>query len=470
MKPFAVVVMFFCLCSYAVAQPVNRKLEKAVKQLLDDAQMKHAIMGLYVVNAATGEPVYDWNGGAGLAPASTQKIFTSTASLALLGTNYRYATLLAHNGSIASGTLNGDLIIIGSGDPSFGSWRYASTKRAELLRRIGTVLQQNGIRNISGNILVQDTVFSYQPLPGGWIWDDMGNYYGAGAWGFNWNENQYDLQLKPGSREGDPVEITGTDPALQNASLYNQLTTGKAGSGDNGYIYLPPYSTNGFTAGTVPAGARSFTISGALPNPALQFGYDLQQQLLAQHIAVKGTVQSGWQLLGKGQSWPAYTQVLDTMYSPTLDSLVYWFLQKSINLYGEALIKTLAHQAGAEGSTVDGVALLRNFWAANGIEKSALKILDGSGLSPQNRVTTQALVTALQFARQQPWFNSFYNDLPLYNNMHMKSGTIGGSKAFAGYQTSKEGTTYTFAIIINNFDGAAAAIVQKMYGVLNELK
>jgi D-alanyl-D-alanine carboxypeptidase/D-alanyl-D-alanine-endopeptidase (penicillin-binding protein 4) len=175
-------------------------------------------------------------------------------------------------------------------------------------------------------------------------------------------------------------------------------------------------------------------------------------------------------LLGKGQSWPAYTQVLDTLYSPTLDSLVYWFLQKSINLYGEALIKTLAHQAGAEGSTVDGVALLRNFWAANGIEKSALKILDGSGLSPQNRVTTQALVTALQFARQQPWFNSFYNDLPLYNNMRMKSGTIGGSKAFAGYQTSKEGTTYTFAIIINNFDGAAAAIVQKMYGVLNELK
>jgi len=156
--------------------------------------------------------------------------------------------------------------------------------------------------------------------------------------------------------------------------------------------------------------------------------------------------------------------------SPPLDSLNYWFLQKSINLYGEALIKTIAYQQAGTGSTDKGVEILRDFWSKNGIEKSAINIIDGSGLSPQNRVTTNALVTVLQYAKTRPWFNSFYNALPSYNNMKMKSGTIGGAKAYTGYHTAKNGTEYTFAIIINNYDADAGNIVPKMYKVLDELK
>jgi D-alanyl-D-alanine carboxypeptidase/D-alanyl-D-alanine-endopeptidase (penicillin-binding protein 4) len=96
--------------------------------------------------------------------------------------------------------------------------------------------------------------------------------------------------------------------------------------------------------------------------------------------------------------------------------------------------------------------------------------MDGSGLSPQNRVTTNALVTVLQFAKDKSWYNSFYNALPIYNSMHMKSGTIGGAKAYAGYHTSKAGVQYTFAIIINNYDSEAGSIVPKMFKVLDELK
>ena len=121
-----------------------------------------------------------------------------------------------------------------------------------------------------------------------------------------------------------------------------------------------------------------------------------------------------------------------------------------MNLFGEALLKRLAFEKNGNGNTEDGAGVLRNFWQEKGIEKGAINIMDGSGLSPQNRVTTDALVRVLQFAKERPWYSSFYYSLPLYNGMKMKSGSIGGSRAFAGYHTAKDGTKYTFAIIINN--------------------
>ena len=97
-------------------------------------------------------------------------------------------------------------------------------------------------------------------------------------------------------------------------------------------------------------------------------------------------------------------------------------------------------------------------------------MIDGSGLSPQNRVTTHAEVKVLQYARTRTWFNAFYNALPEYNGMKMKSGSIGGARAFAGYHTAKDGRQYTFSIIVNNYDGSSSDIVKKMYGVLDLLK
>jgi len=130
----------------------------------------------------------------------------------------------------------------------------------------------------------------------------------------------------------------------------------------------------------------------------------------------------------------------------------------------------MAYEKTGFGSTEKGVEILKDFWSEHGIEKSAINIIDGSGLSPQNRVTTDALVKVLQYAKTKSWYNSFYNSLPTFNGMKMKSGTISGAKAFAGYQTSKNGVAYTFAIIINNFDDTNGNIVQKMYKVLDELK
>jgi len=452
---------------FSLSQTIQQRLNSAVQALLKDEQMKHSIMSLYVVETNTGKVVYNLNEQVGLAPASTQKLFTSVAAFELLGSNYKYKTEIGYDGEIKNSTLDGNLYIVGCGDPTFGSFRFASTTQEQLKKQIVEAINAAEIKSIKGNIILDQSKFGYQPLPGGWIWDDIGNYYGAGTWALNWNENQYDLVLKPGKSEGDDVSIVDTSMSLNSSSFINLLKTGKASSGDNGYIYLPPYSTNAFVTGTEAAG-ESVTISGAIPDPSFQIKNFLQNIFKENHIDCSGSTIVVNEFNTTNTSHPQKT--ITTIYSPSFDSVIYWFLQKSINLYGEALTKTFAFEKTGFGSTEKGVEILKDFWNEQGIEKSTINIIDGSGLSPQNRVTTDALVKVLQYAKTKQWYNSFYNALPTYNGTKMKSGTISGAKAFAGYQTSKNGTAYTFAIIINNFDASQGSIVPKMYKVLDELK
>jgi serine-type D-Ala-D-Ala carboxypeptidase/endopeptidase (penicillin-binding protein 4) len=162
--------------------------------------------------------------------------------------------------------------------------------------------------------------------------------------------------------------------------------------------------------------------------------------------------------------------LLYTHYSPSLDSIVYWFMKKSINLYGEALAKTIAFEKTGVGSTDSGVAVIRRFYNDKGFDIASLKIKDGSGLSPQNRVTAEALCKVLLYAKNQTWFPYFLQAFPRYNNMNLKSGTIGGVKSYTGYHTAADGKQYVVAIIVNNFDGTAGSIEKKMFKVLDVLK
>lgn len=455
-----------CLCMYSfslAAQPVKERLAKAVETLQADPQMKHALLGLQVINAQTGDKIIEVNAQTGLAPASCQKIITSVAALELLGPAYRYETVLGYSGTLSKSTLHGDLYLLGSGDPSLGSWRYDSTKEDRQLQVLTSLLTQKGIRKITGKLVGYSGKWEQETLPGGWIWDDIGNYYGAGISALNWHENQYDLILRSGKNIGDTVDIIETRPALTGASLQSQLLAAAKGTGDNAYIYLPPFSNQGFVRGTIPVEEKAFVISGSFPDPSLQ-----TVALLHQALDQAG-IRSGGPGVSYDRTLPQ-VQVLGTLVSPRLDSLNHWFMRKSINLYGEAFLKTIAFEKTGWGSTDKGVGLVKNFWKEKGIGSAALQILDGSGLSPQNRITADALVQVLQYARGRSWFPAFYESLPFFNQMKLKSGTIGGAKSFAGYHTSQEGITYAVAILINNYNGSAGEIVKKMFRVLDELK
>ena len=168
------------------------------------------------------------------------------------------------------------------------------------------------------------------------------------------------------------------------------------------------------------------------------------------------------------------THLIDSIFSPTLDSMNYWFLKKSVNLYGEAFLRSFGVKKSGFGNPQnnyeEAIEILKNFWAKHGIEPSALNIIDGSGLSPANRVTTQALVTVMQYARQQEWFSSFYAALPEMNGIKMKDGYISGVRSFTGYARSASGAEYTFSFIVNNFNGSAGTVREKMWKLLDILK
>lgn len=167
---------------------------------------------------------------------------------------------------------------------------------------------------------------------------------------------------------------------------------------------------------------------------------------------------------------PDTAKILHTHYSPSLDSIIYWFNKKSINLYGEALVKTFAYEKQGFSSTDSGVAIVKRFWKEKGLDEDELNISDGSGLSPLNRVTTHAQVEILKFAKKRDWFPYFYKSLPDYNGMAMKSGTISDVKGFCGYHKAKNGKEYIFSFLVNNYSGKTSALVAKMFKVLDELK
>ena len=455
---------FICLLVYSFtgfSQTIQERLAKAMERLQTDSQMKHAIVGFLVVNSQTGQKVFEVNAQTGLAPASCQKIITSAAAMEMLGPSYRYQTILGYDGKINEGKLEGNLYLIGSGDPSLGSWRYDSTKENIVMNNWLTAIKQKGIQRIDGDLVGYTGKLEPDILPGGWIWDDIGNYYGAGVSALNWRENQYDLVLQSGSNVGDKVSIVTMKPEPYGINLENRLLSAAKGTGDNAYIYLPPNATNGYVKGTIPVDEKSFTISGSFPDPTMQVLATLNDQLKEG----KAKYFYNWTETQAPKFTPIYIQ-----YSPTLDSLNYWFMKKSINLYGEALVKTIAYEKTGKGSTEKGVEQVKKFWKEQGIESSSLHMIDGSGLSPQNRITADAMVKVLQYARTRPWFHYYEDALPVFNQMKLKSGTISGAKSFSGYHTSKEGITYTVAIIINNFDGSAGEIVKKMFKVLDELK
>ena len=153
-----------------------------------------------------------------------------------------------------------------------------------------------------------------------------------------------------------------------------------------------------------------------------------------------------------------------TYQSPSLDKIVYWFLKKSVNLYGETFIKTLAKEKKNEGSFRAGVEYMKSFWKSKGIHEKSINFADGSGLSPQNYVSTKAEVQALLYAQKQPWFKDYFEGFSTHDNgMKMKSGTMKNTKSYAGIYGN-----YTFSIIINNYQGNnSSAELQK---VLNSLK
>jgi len=462
-------LLLFALPQILNAQTTAQKLEKAYQILVKDEQAKYAITSLCVLDANTGKVIFANNENIGLAPASTLKTITSATAFYNLGKDFRYETKLSYTGKIANdGTLLGDIIITGSGDPTLGSWRYEQTKENSILKQWVAAIKAAGIKKIEGGIISDDSTFGTSTIPTGWIWQDIGNYYGAGAGSICWRENQFDVYLKPGSNTGNDVQIVKTVPQTPYIQLVNELKTGGSGTGDNAYGFLAPYTNIGYLRGTWGIGIKKTSISLSLPDAAYDAAYRLQDTLKGLGIASSKSASSSRLLALENRQISSEQKPLLSIFSPTLSQMVYWFQKKSINLYGEQFIKTIAYKQGKEGNTKNGARVVIDFWSGRGIDKNALNMIDGSGLSPANRVTTSAMASILFQAQKESWFADYINSFPDYNGMNIKSGNINDVTAYAGYYTAKNGSKYIVVININNYNGSG--ISRKLFQVLDALK
>jgi len=451
------------------AQPLQEHLQAAFNRLQADSQCRYASVSLTVLDAKTGETVFAANPNMGLATASTLKTVTTITAFNLLGKDFQYQTQFGYSGSIgADGTLNGDVIIKGAGDPTLGSWRYDSSHEDHILSLMVDALKKAGIKKIDGRIIGDDSVFGSQSIPPGWIWMDVGNYYGAGTSGLCWRENQFDIKLRTG-RADSLISVARTVPAMPYLDFKSELINAPAGSGDEAYAFLPVNSKLMYLRGTYAEDESKKAISVALPDPAFDAAFRLEDTLKRLGIVVASDPESTGTLAAKGEPTPAIATHLTIILSPKLSQIIYWLNQKSINLYAEQLLKTIAWKAGKLPSTDNGVEVEQNFWKARGIDPHSLNVVDGSGLSPGDRVTTLTMATILQSAKGTDWFPDFYESLPKYNNMKMKSGSILNVLTYAGYQTH-DGRELCFSIMVNNFNGSSRAVKEKMFRVLDELK
>ncbi|TDX87103.1 D-alanyl-D-alanine carboxypeptidase/D-alanyl-D-alanine endopeptidase [Epilithonimonas xixisoli] len=441
------------------SQSVSAELEKSVKEMMSTSNALSANLSFYVSDEK-GNLVYEFNGSKGLSTASTQKIFTSITALETLGKDFQFKTTASYSGKISNGNLDGDFYITSNGDPTLGSWRFEGYKPENFKQKLIEAIKKSGIKKISGNLIVDDSYFDFQSTPGGWPWNDLGNYYGAGTFGVNWKENQFDININ-----GNQIKSYSYD--LENVDWINELKTG--GNSDQSLIFTAPHSNSAMINGILPVG-KVTTVSGATPNPPIQLAIEIKKILEENGILVSGKVTSYYneKLNGKSISKAPTSNVIFEYKSPTLDKIVYWFLRKSVNLYGETLIKTMAKEKRNNPTFETGIDFLKDFWKSKGINPMMINFADGSGLSPQNYVSAKAQVQALLYAKKQNYFDVFYEGFPTQNGIKMKSGTIKDSKSFAGYHTSKSGKNYVFSVILNNYQGGS--ISNALFKVLDNLK
>lgn len=471
MQRLSLTVLFFWLVLPTSAQSLSHRITSAFRTFETHESLANGAASLTVINARTGEVVFAKNEKLGMAPASTLKTVTAATAYHMLGTTHIFETKLFYTGHIdASGTLTGDLVIQGSGDPSLGSNRFPQTIDSTLLATWVQAVWTKGIRKIEGRVIADDRLYNGQTAPRGWTWQDMGNYYGAGVSALNWRENSVGVNFIPGASPEAATHIGNTTANVGYLQLVNETTTGNRGTGDRVYAFSAPYSSRIYLRGTYGIDLRK-TIYLSLPDGAYDAAYQLQGALERAGTDLSGTPSTTHLLLLAGSDLPSGGTTIHTHRSPALGELIYWFNQKSINLYGEALLLAIAQLQSGKTDTRNGAEIVQEFWSTKlALPPSELKIMDGSGLSPENRITTNALARILASVKGEPWFASFFESLPTYNGMKMKSGTIGGVLGYTGYHTSKDGTPLVFALLVNNYNGTATPMRRRMFQLLDALK
>lgn len=446
---------------YVRVAPTRAALGGYIDSLIAHPMWRTAHWGVLVVDAERGDTLYSANAGKLFMPASNTKLITGAVALAQLGADYRYTTQLLGRVPDADGTMSGDLVVVGRGDPSFSD--SLSGNALAPLHEFADSLAARGVRRIAGRLVRGGNAFPDSTLGRGWAWNDLDDAYSAPVDELMFNEGFARITVYGGARPGAPVTVR-TAPATSVPQLARvEVTTTRNCCMERSRVRWsgdvrgarPTLSLTG----TVRAG-DSVTVNVALRNPSAAFLDAFAEVLATRGITIAGLVEVDSLADTTGLA------LLATRTSPPLSAILAAFQKPSQNQIGEILLKTIGLERAGLGTSDSGAAVVRRQLATWGVDSSSAALRDGSGLSRHNYISPEALIRVLDVMRARADFDVYFQSLPIGGvdgtirerlrdtpamaNVRAKTGTLDKARALSGYVTAADGRLLLFSLLANN--------------------
>jgi len=457
-----------------------RTVPDAIEAITDDEVFGGIHFGILAVEASSGQVVYSRNARRKFVPASNQKLLVTSAALSLLGADHRFKTEVWATGSSFGEMLDGDLVLVASGDPTM-SGRFQESGEAALYA-IADSLFRKGLRHVTGSIFVDVSAWDSASVGPTWEVEDLRFAYGATGGAFAIDEGSLSAVVSAGRAVGSPASVTWR-PMGTDGFVAARIETGQPDARTRIQASYLPESLRLALEGEIGLG-RVDTITVAIRDPVRQATAALQRALVNRGITMEGTAQVAWIegirvgrgcVSGKVDECPNAGRLF-TIESPPLGDIAKAVLEPSQNWIAEQLIRALGAELGKEGSWNEGLGVVRRFLIEDmGVDSLDVAPRDGSGLSAYNLVTPRAIVTILSHVRDGPLAQPYRDALAapgeenstlanrlldLEGRLFAKTGTISNVNSLSGYLIRADGSEVIFSILSNG-SGMASAPVRR---------
>lgn len=489
----------------AIALPAAAQVHPAqryVDQLAAEEPLHSAAWGV-VAKDARGKVLVSLNPDQKLVPASNMKLVTTGCALHALGSSYRFETKLGYSGEIRDGALEGDLYIIGGGDPTLATADTIVMKTSALFWKWKTALRSAGIHAIHGRVIGDGRLFQGNLENSSWEYNDLGTYYGAGGNGLSFYANAQDFSVSAGTKAGDPVRVAVKYPQTPWMHFAFRGTTEAAGTGNSLYMYTTDLAPYAEMRGTFALDRKPKTEHFANKFGAMTCAYYFWKSLTDSGWEVSGgyaDIDRGGYIRGAdfvpAQLATDTLRVIGSTWSPTLDLIARETNCRSDNFYAETLLRTIGlRETGHVVYDSCQVAEKRVLERLAADLSQGIVIEDGSGLSRHNHLSPDFFVRHLTAMRTSPAFPSFLASLPqpggngtlkgvlrdepeeVKARIRMKSGSMTGVLCYSGYilpadwdpAKPAKGNIITFSIMTNNCDAPASEVREKITKIVSLL-
>ena len=468
--------------------PQRSEVGSVIDELLARPAAQRTLWGVLVRDLETGETVYTRNKDKLFIPASNAKLFSTALALRRLGADYRFSTVLAIDGAVdEDGVLEGDLRLVGGGDPNLSSRTLPFRKKEDYgadrlapLRRLAQYVVEAGIRRIAGDVIGDDSRYVWQPYPRGWSHADTLQGYGSPISALVFNDNLIQVRVTPGATSG-PARLRVV-PALGFYDLTNRTLTMAGRHVDRGLLARWG-ARNGevILSGQIPSRSRGRAFLFAADDPARYAAVALRRALEEAGVQIDGQTRAD-HLLPDGllslRSPPRRrrsggSKTIAESPSAVLREAIRVVNKESQNLHAEMLMREVALEEAGIGSQEAAVASMRRFLADAGIGSSEFFLRDGSGLSRHNLIAPAATVRLLEYMWHTADRDAYLDSLPVSGldgtldwrfrrsaargQIHAKTGSMSHVLALSGYARTGGGRTLAFAIFANNFGLASSS-------------